>query len=412
MTHHLALFTSLADPAADTPPPARWCLISLEGDTAHPVAAADGWPPRTLTPAPDSVNVILCGADVGAHRLVLPTRNRAQALAAAPYALEDHLAESPEKVHVALGPPNADGTVTALVVKRAPLANLVAQLRERGLHGARIVADYQLLTRQDALVVADNGGSTGGRVALARPDGTGFTLETDLAEPLIRAEAEAAPDLPIHAHGLPADMGRRLAAGPGAGMGDRLREAAPIPDASTAQRAMQGGISLRQGAFRTRPPLAERLRPWRPAAALAASVLLAWGGTLLMEGWRYHARADQLQAEASRTLARTGPGLDSLAQARARLRGATTRRGGLYGPLASHLYQGLRDAPAIRLESLRFDAATGTLRATVITGGFGALEDLRSRLARRGVRLEEGAARQNGDRVVSELILSQQTGGA
>jgi general secretion pathway protein L len=78
--------------------------------------------------------VLVPGADVRLAAVTVPARQPAKVLAAAPYQLEDQLAEDVDTLHFALGARQADGSWPVAVVNHALMDAWMAPFRERGLH--------------------------------------------------------------------------------------------------------------------------------------------------------------------------------------------------------------------------------------------------------------------------------------
>ena len=78
--------------------------------------------------------VLVPGADVRLASVSVPARQPAKVLAAAPYQLEDQLAEDVDTLHFALGARQVDGSHPVAVVTQALMDAWLAPFRERGLN--------------------------------------------------------------------------------------------------------------------------------------------------------------------------------------------------------------------------------------------------------------------------------------
>jgi general secretion pathway protein L len=120
---------------------------------------------------------VIRGSDIVVRRTTLPTRNRAKALAALPYALEDSLAEEVDSLHFALLGWDNDGAVAA-VVSRQHMDAWLAEARDAGIGIDAIVPDFLLVPRHpqaQITALADRSGN----VLIRDGETTGLFLDRD-----------------------------------------------------------------------------------------------------------------------------------------------------------------------------------------------------------------------------------------
>ncbi|ABI57725.1 type II secretion system protein GspL [Alkalilimnicola ehrlichii MLHE-1] len=268
-------------PTADDP--VEWCLLDADGRVGdHGEAPAGDL--ATRLPRGARVWLLLPPGEVSVLRATLPTRNRQRARQALPWALEDQLAADPDRLHFALGRPEADGRHSAAVIDRERMATWLHWAAEQGLELHTITPLELAIGAGDddwRLILGDQAGwlSTGPRAGLA--------LEADawpLILPRLLAQAQAAGE--AGDEGAPAGLALHPA-GAAPGQVEALRAALPDtltvseqPAADSPLRALaplfdpHQAINLLQGPFSGREQWLRRLRPWRAVAALA----LAWVG--------------------------------------------------------------------------------------------------------------------------------------
>jgi general secretion pathway protein L len=107
----------LADPTSGAPP----SVFVREAPLHEVIALAPG---RKLV-------VFVPGAEVRLTQVQVPARQPAKVLQAAPFVLEDQLAEDVETLHFALGPRQADGVFPVAVVSHAHMEEWLAPFRDR-----------------------------------------------------------------------------------------------------------------------------------------------------------------------------------------------------------------------------------------------------------------------------------------
>src|SRR5690348_17309722 len=92
--------------------------------------------------------VLAPGEDVAVHHADIPSRNPQKVLQAAPFMLEDKLAEDVDKLHFAAGPHLGAGHLIA-VVSHDRMRDWVHSLAERGLTATQLTPDMLALPTPD-----------------------------------------------------------------------------------------------------------------------------------------------------------------------------------------------------------------------------------------------------------------------
>lgn len=77
--------------------------------------------------------VLVPAVDVLLIRAIIPGRNRKRSIQAAPYVLEEQLADDVEKLHFSFGPRNPDGSMDVAVVDKKCMARWLSLLHNAGL---------------------------------------------------------------------------------------------------------------------------------------------------------------------------------------------------------------------------------------------------------------------------------------
>ncbi|WP_374467853.1 type II secretion system protein GspL [Phenylobacterium sp.] len=323
-------------------------------------------------PATDVV-LVVPGVEVTARWLHLPTRSDAQARAAAALMLEGETALADEPLHLAVGALEEDGHRLVAAVTEPRLRGWLDLARTYGLALDHVVPDH--------LMVAEPEGEAPvavrwGDLVVVRGRRLAFTCEPELAPALL-------DPMPPVEEGEAAE--RRLAAG-----------------------ASLAGLDLRQGAFAaadtSRPARRDLVRAGILAGVLLASPLIIdAAGTV-----RLNLAAGRLEQEAARTVAGILPKgaavNDPAVQAQAALQRAQLAAGGGPAGLAARLFAALSEIDQAQAESL-IVSPDGALRATVSHTNYSDVEVLRGALARAGMALREGATREEGGRIVTDVIV-------
>lgn len=219
------------------------------------------------------VVLLVPGADVRLTLVKVPARAPVKVLQAAPYLLEEQLAEDVDTLHFALGPRQADGLFPIAVVARERMEAWLAPLRERGLAPEAVYPEllclpdveanrWSALAEEDQVTVRTQ---RYGGFACA-PDDLPMLLEMSAAPAetvlrviVTRGSAENLSRLPQQVELLP-------------GFNSALEALLQNLDPALA-------INLLQGAHSQREDLRRLWLPWRAAAALVLVWLLAAGAT-------------------------------------------------------------------------------------------------------------------------------------
>ncbi|WP_395670998.1 type II secretion system protein GspL [Phenylobacterium sp.] len=350
--------------------PPTYLLLDEAGN-----AVGRGEQPVQSDPAltPTRVLLVVPGVEVAARWLHLPTRSEAQARAAAALMLEDDAAFADEPLHLAVGPLEADGHRLVAAVAESRLRSWLDLARTYGLDPDAVVADHLLLPQPlDERPVAIQLGET----LAVRGERLAFAAEPDMVELLAGGEVE-------------------------------------VLDGETAVRQLAEGaeglpLDLRQGPFApadgATPPPRQMIR----AAILAGLLLLSPAILDGVQAVRLNLAAGRLEAETTARAAAILPKGTALNEPAVQVEAAVARAelasGGGPAGLAARLFTALSGIDGAQIDSL-IVSEDGALRATLSHGNYSDVELLRDALARSGITSREEASREEGGRIVSDVIL-------
>lgn len=324
--------------------------------------------------APLRTVLVIPGAEVLVRWLPLRAGSEAQARGAALAALEDQLA-APEGAHAAVGPADAEGLRPCAVIAARRLQGWLDHARLHGLSPEVVIPDCLALPAppdDEAVLTAafeETVAVRGARLA--------FSGEPDLL-------AAVAADRP------------------------QTRLEGPALERALAEAAGAPAVNLLQGAFDPKRQAELGWRDFRRVAALAAAVLLSplliWGA----QAAAFNIRAERAEARAEAKLAALLPEgaevTDVAVQAEALLAQAMVGQGGGASGLAAILLGALEPLDQAQLESL-IVMPDGTARAAVSLAAYSDTEALAQALQAEGLSMREEGSREEGDRVVADIIL-------
>jgi len=330
---------------------------------------------RRLHPGEDAgtgwTALVVPGIEAVARWLHLPTRNTAQALAAARLQWENAAALGNEALHLAVGPLEADGHRLVVAVARERLQAWLEEAKAHGVEPDLVIPDHLALPEP-----AD------GEVLTARmPDGAVIARGPRLA---FACEDEM----------LPALLGGRPARSADPAMAARLM----------AEGLRTPAVNLLQGAFADRRTAWHRdRRVWR--VAILAGLLLASPVLLrLGEGAWLSLAAARIGAETRAAAAAVAPGPDPIAALAEQVRRRDLAAGGGAAGRIAHLAAALEQSADVQLEGLRV-TAEGDVAAAVRHASPAELEALTAALRGKGVTVSVDGSRPDAGRTVSDLRL-------
>lgn len=356
------------------------------------------------------VVVLVPGEEVTLARADIPTRNRQRMLSALPYALEDRLISDVETLHFAPGMRESGGAVCAAVVERERM--------DRWLHRLRSAAIEPDLLIPDTLTLPFEAGSwtvlDKGQISLVRTAAQGgFALDSmnfALLLPLSVEEAgEQRPERIIlyddtykSDFEFPKDSGVHV-------------EWRGIVGSKLALMARhfneQAAINLLQGDYSRREQLGRMWRPWLPAAALLAALLVVNAGMtisdyigLSRENSALGKEIEAIYLDAFPEARRVVNPRAQMEQGLAALRGGSAAGGRGFLDLMRDAADPLKQVNGLMLQRVSYH--DGKLDLALIIGDLQALDQLKQQLVEQaGMQVDIQSASALNDRVEARLQL-------
>ncbi len=305
------------------PPTAEGYSYALSFDGLN--VATQGQAQAALLPRADSVVAVLADSDVGWQRLTLPKAPAARLRAALGGALEEHLLDDDQALHLALSPDAAAGQPTwVAVMHKAWLRDELDQLEKAGLSIERVLpASWPGDAPQGHFFEAGTAVAGNARIMLCHADENGLNLlrlEGSLARALLPP--------------LGAIATRWTATPPVAAPAERWLGAS-VTVLTEAERALQAARSLwnlrqfdlapRHRGARALRDLGRRLLSpaWRPVRIGALTLLLLQIGGLSVWAWHQRQAIEQKQLAQESLLRSTFPSVRAVLDAPLQMRRET-----------------------------------------------------------------------------------------
>ncbi len=399
MRNTLYIRLRATDPGTDT----AYCIAPPQAVASFPVQHA---PLETilLKAAGHRLVVLVPAADVRLASVDVPARQAAKVLQAAPYALEDQLADDVDTLHFALGPRQKDGRWPVAVVARSKMDEWLRPFTERGLVPDLVLPDALCLAPADgerwsALAESD-------QVLVRNAAFSAFACSPEDLELMLQlADPDKKAVLRII---VPRDISP-----------DFTRLAWPVEllpgfiaplEALLQSQRPENGINLLQGRYSQSEDLLRLWQPWKITAALLA----LWIGCAAVlhgvSGWQLRKQLRQQEDANVQRYQQLFPAetriVDLPAQVEqqfAALKGG--KGGGGLLPLMQLLADALAAAPGLTLQSVQY--REGSLYAALGGSSLQPLEALRAWFAQpRAASLEVQSANSGAEGAQVRIKLS------
>ncbi|RIJ20565.1 hypothetical protein D1224_15765 [Henriciella barbarensis] len=339
---------------------------------------------------------IVPGTAATRHAVQIAATRPAEVRQAALFAVEDDVAEPVDRLHIALGRPDAEGAREVLVTSAADMARWMAWLSAHQLGNCDLVCTHSLMPD-------DADAFEGPAEILLRREGRGFAVDAAIPDDVLRL-IHPAPD---SVYG--ASLARRLGIPP-AGEGALSGEDYIKTLAGVYENAEPGSIiSLRQGVYARRRNMGlDGAGRWRFAGLLAAAAAILWLASVGLETAAYQNQADSLRTQTVDLISTAVPSANGNVDAALTQLRQTQRIGtsAVRPTIASAaLYQALAAADGAEIRTLRYDASAGQLTALVLIGNYAEADAIAAQLEAAGLGVTLGQARQTGDQVLAELTI-------
>lgn len=319
----------------------------------------------------DEVIAVLTGTGVTVWRESLPKLPAAKLARIVPGMMEDRLATPSADHHFAIWPAG-DASFVA-VTKQSLMDSVFATLRAHGLEPTRIVPDFMLVDMGEATAAAIG---LDGFVRVRQPDGTGFTAERALAEAMLPEGSAEGVDLNWN---------------------------------SLLARAATTDFNLCQGRYAARADVMAFVLWFRRAGLILLAAFAVWIAATLMETSKLADSTEAVYAETEALFRSSFPDVKRIANMRAQARQEVMKlrqqSGGEFLKLSGILFKETSLSDGTLIDGLRFDNARGELAVTLSFASFAEGEAFKKKLTAAGVDVSEGGSRQEGARVVTDLVL-------
>ena len=348
---------------------------------------------------PANVTAIVPAEHVLSVRCSVPGRNVSQIRRALPFAVEEFLTEDVETMHIANGGITRGEPVDCLVVPRDLIDGWRDLLLEHDLapglmtvdgavlpvEGNEIAVllegDFALVRTADQMASIDHANLlpiVGDLIAMSDPD----------ARAVVRIIDDQDVSLDFEGHGISPDQILREATAEGA-------------LAYLTDQLPGSAINLLQGEFTASRRTDGAILAWRPVFGLAAVWAVVAVIAMLVEGFWAQSQADALRSEAGELYKsiygeRRIPGNPSSTMRRRE--GQVDVTAASFVQLVGQFALGVKETiPGSKLSSVTYTEARESIAVDFTVASFDTLDALKTALESRGLKVDLGAAEQQGD---------------
>jgi general secretion pathway protein L len=355
----------------------QWMVCNDDGQTVVNAVAGD-LTQATAMSTGRRVVVIIPASDALSTESDAPAKGATKLAQVIPFALEERVADEIENLHFAIGERDATtGRVPVVVIARARIDAILAELRGAGLNPQAIYSESSLLPAMPGQLIALLDGD---RLILRTADAPPLVLPAlsiaEAFEMALSAQTSAVAGLE------PAPLGLLLYAGHEeweahqfavdqfrdrfTGVKVQLLPSGPLSVLAPAAAAGDA-INLLQGALAVESSLDQGWRSWRIAAALAASLLCLHLGGRWFELNRLHKTEASLDAGIEQAFRAAMPGQQNATNARRRVEQRVGQLhsgggGGALLPALSAIANARGASPETTVEAINFRDGTLDLR--------------------------------------------------
>lgn len=349
---------------------------------------------------PEKIVAVVPGTAVLIRRVVFPPQTEKAMRKSAPFMLEDDLAVDAGEMHFAIGSGPEERPVAA--VAHHTMRGWIAQLAEMALVATTLLPEFCAVTAADDEAVVIDLGSH----AILRYGDQGCSAEPALLSCIAEEYLTEARIVRLHA----ADP-QHLTAGALQAFANLITPA-PLSDAFRLESAFVAageGINLLQGTYAPRRDWRGIGKDWRRAARLTGLAGAAALALLVIDGFQLRRQAEQAGARAETVFRHALPEVKRVVNPRAQIR---TELQSLKAKVSSSFLQSsdllfgvISETSGSEIQTLRFDAKRGETTATLLLPSFDAIERIKTAVKQKGGLLQEGGARQEGERILADITV-------
>ena len=355
--------------------------------------------------------VLIGGEDVLLTRASVPSRQQRQIVQAVPYAVEEELANNVDDCHFALGERGGNDELEVVVVNRAYMQSVLAELNATGLQPAFMGVDLLMIPQGEGTNILIDGE----RAHLLTAHNRGFTTTTDQLALTVSLLDESDRDhLQVHLHPDAREDVQlclsQIQASESANLQEHELDYHPFE--FICRGFNKNSINLLQGEFKVEETKSASRNGWRAAAILAGCAFFAHVLLTLGQGVYLEMRASVYADEAATLYKEVFPGDRNVRDLRRRWQGhlgiAATDTG-LFLPLFEETVAEISGSSLV-LQNVNYNESRGDLILQLLAPRSEQLVLFVESLIRAGLQAEIGTISQDENSVRGSIKIKSSGG--
>ncbi len=320
-------------------------------------------------------SIVIDGQDVSVFRQTVPDLSPVKLRKILPTLAADLIADDIADQHFALwscGESNTEKLIA--VVQHTVIKTALKTCKRFGVVPNVVVPDFCLLSaEQNEHAILDKDGM----VHVRLPDGTGYTIEKDLAGEMLGS---------VEVKQLSYNAERELLTG-----------------------ALNAKENLLQGEYAPQAIFSEMLFMFRRAALLFLVLSVLWVSSMFYDISDREAQTNELYSQAENTFNKSFPHIKRIVNVEAQARQELVKLQAVNRPefllLSETIFIAVQETQNTLLEGLRFDANRGEMAITLSFNSFADGDEFKRRIQQKNIQIDEGSSRQEGNRIFTDITL-------
>jgi len=354
------------------------------------------------------VTVLVPTADVALKSLNVPAKSQKAIRLAAPFMLEDELAQEVEQLFFAYGQNKSaheDENCFVAAVEHEQMRRWLLWLTDAGISCKRMLPDVLALPKAEKNWQAIQ---LGEQIIVRQGEWQGISLDANLWQSAIQCWLKSG-DIAIDSYSALPLSNEQITINP---------QAEELPLALMAQQIDQQTFNLLQGEFQIKNQRSPLIKTWAWAASIAVCALLLnvvlKSVTLMQINSQQQTIEQQIIAQYKSTFPETKRVRVSTIRSQLKRKLAAIGSGGQdesFLTLLARMQPIFLQVPQLKPDAIRFDSKRNELRLQATADGYQQFEQFKTLLEGKQFSVSQGAQNNQGDKVSGSFSITQSTGG-
>jgi len=354
------------------------------------------------------ITVLVPTADVALKSLNVPAKSQKAIRLAAPFMLEDELAQEVEQLFFAYGQNKSaheDENCFVAAVEHEQMRRWLLWLTDAGISCKRMLPDVLVLPKAEKNWQAIQ---LGEQIIVRQGEWQGISLDANLWQSAIQCWLKSG-DIAIDSYSALPLSNEQITINP---------QAEELPLALMAQQIDQQTFNLLQGEFQIKNQRSPLIKTWAWAASIAVCALLLnvvlKSVTLMQINSQQQTIEQQIIAQYKSTFPETKRVRVSTIRSQLKRKLAAIGSGGQdesFLTLLARMQPIFLQVPQLKPDAIRFDSKRNELRLQATADGYQQFEQFKTLLEGKQFSVSQGAQNNQGDKVSGSFSITQSTGG-